>query len=105
MLISPEFAGVVASGIGLLGLVLSKARCFVRRVAGIWDWPRLLRLHPPPAQILRTGKPMRPSAGPTGSKFEEYLQRGTQVMGAIQAGVKLGEAVLPYLRPLVIAAL
>ena len=48
---------------------------------------------------------MQPSTGPTGSKFEEYLQRGTQVMGAIQAGMKLGEAVLPYLRPLVIAAL
>jgi len=48
---------------------------------------------------------MRASSGPTGSKFEEYLQRGTQVMSAIQVGVKLGEAVMPYLRPLVIAAL
>ena len=36
-MLSPEIAGFVASGIGLLGLVLSKARCFVRRVAGIWD--------------------------------------------------------------------
>ena len=36
-MISPEIAGIVASGIGLLGVVLSKARCFVRRVAGIWD--------------------------------------------------------------------
>ena len=36
-MITPEIAGFVASGIGLLGIVLSKARCFVRRVAGIWD--------------------------------------------------------------------
>ena len=36
-MISPEIAGIVASAIGLLGVVLSKARCFVRRVAGIWD--------------------------------------------------------------------
>ena len=55
---------------------------------------------------------MRPSAEPAeyrhrpaSSNFSEYLQRGTQVMGAIQAGVKLGQVVLPYLRPLVIAAL
>ena len=38
------------------------------------------------------------------SNFSEYLQIGTEVIGAIQAGVKLGEVVLPYLRPLIVAA-
>ena len=36
---------------------------------------------------------------PASSNFSEYLQRGTEVIGAIQAGVMLGEVVLPSLRP------
>ena len=52
-------------------------------------------------KITARGKPiMQPS-----TKFEEYLERGTQVMSAMTAGVKLLEASAPYLRPLVIAAL
>jgi hypothetical protein len=39
------------------------------------------------------------------STFTDYLRKGTEVMGAIQAGVKLTQTVLPYLEPFIIAAL
>ena len=51
-------------------------------------------------KITARGKPMQPA-----TKFEDYLERGTQVMSAVTAGVRLAESVAPYLRPLVIAAL
>ena len=53
---------------------------------------------------------MRVSAEPPQSRrgvaqrIPEYLQTASQVIGAVQAGVKLGQTVLPYLRPLVLAA-
>ena len=53
---------------------------------------------------------MRVSAEPAQSRhgvstrLPEYLQVASQMMGAIQAGVKLGQTALPYLRPLVLAA-
>ena len=53
---------------------------------------------------------MRVSAEPAqsrhgvASRVPEYLQTASQVMGVIQAGVKLGQTALPYLRPLVLAA-
>ena len=37
------------------------------------------------------------------STFTNYLRKGTEVMGAIQAGVKLTQTVLPYLEPLLLA--
>ena len=37
MLLTPELAGLVASALGLLGLVVKKARCFARRVNGRWS--------------------------------------------------------------------
>jgi hypothetical protein len=39
------------------------------------------------------------------TKFEDILTKGTQVMGAVTAGVRLAESVAPYLRPLIVAAL
>jgi hypothetical protein len=39
------------------------------------------------------------------STFTDYLRKGTEVMGAIQAGVKLTQTVLPYLEPFIVAAL
>ena len=53
---------------------------------------------------------MRVSAEPAqsrhgvASRIPEYLTIASQAMGAIQAGVKLGQTALPYLRPLVLAA-
>ena len=53
---------------------------------------------------------MRVSAEPTQSRhglaqrIPEYLQTPSQVIGAVQAGVKMGQTILPYLRPLVLAA-
>ena len=37
MIVTPEIAGVLASAMGLLGLIARKARCFARRVSGQWD--------------------------------------------------------------------
>ena len=37
MIITPEIAGIVASAMGLVGLIARKARCFIRRVSGRWD--------------------------------------------------------------------
>jgi len=48
---------------------------------------------------------------PVGSSWTEFLEKGPQIAGAIKAGidlakigVSLGEAALPYIRPLVLAA-
>ena len=38
MILTPEMAGLVASALGLLGLVVKKARCFARRVNGRWSY-------------------------------------------------------------------
>ena len=37
MIVTPEFAGAVARAIGILGLILRKARCFLRRVGNSCD--------------------------------------------------------------------
>ena len=37
-------------------------------------------------------------------RLPEYLQIATQVVGAVQAGVEAGQAIMPYLRPLALAA-
>ena len=53
---------------------------------------------------------MRVSAEPTQprhglvQRLPEYLQIATQVIGAVQAGVKAGQTIMPYLRPLALAA-
>ena len=39
------------------------------------------------------------------STFTDYLRKGTEIAGAIQAGVKLTQTVLPYLEPFIVAAL
>ena len=39
------------------------------------------------------------------STFSDYLRKGTEVMGAIHAGVKLTQTVLPYLEPFIVAVL
>ena len=36
------------------------------------------------------------------STFTDYLRKGTEIAGAIQAGVKLTQTVLPYLTPLIV---
>ena len=48
---------------------------------------------------------------PVGSYWTEFLEKGPQIAGAVKAGidlakigVSLGEAALPYIRPLVLAA-
>ena len=40
--------------------------------------------------------------GNEGSSFTDYLRKGAEVVSTIQAGVKLGQAVLPYLAPLIV---
>ena len=48
---------------------------------------------------------------PVSSYWTEFLEKGPQIVGAVKAGidmakigVSLGEAALPYIRPLVLAA-
>ena len=48
---------------------------------------------------------------PVSSYWTEFLEKSPQIIGAVKAGVdlakvgvELGEAVLPYVRPLVLAA-
>jgi len=38
MILTPEIATLIASAVGLLGLVVKKARCFARRVNGRWSY-------------------------------------------------------------------
>ena len=38
MLVTPEIATIIASAVGLLGLIVKKARCFARRVNGRWSY-------------------------------------------------------------------
>ena len=38
LVITPEIATIVASAVGLLGLIVKKARCFARRVNGRWSY-------------------------------------------------------------------
>ena len=38
MIITPEIAGGIASALGLIGLILRKTRCFLRRVDTSFDW-------------------------------------------------------------------
>ena len=54
---------------------------------------------------------MRPEAEPephrhrpARSRSSEIINKGREIVGAVAAGVKLAEVVLPYLRPLVSAA-
>ena len=37
-------------------------------------------------------------------RLPEYLSMASQFVGTVQAGVKVGQAVAPYLRPLALAA-
>ena len=37
-------------------------------------------------------------------RLPEYLQLASQSVGVVQAGVKVGQVVMPYLRPLALAA-
>ena len=37
MILTPEISGLAASVLGVLGLILRKARCFIRRVGNSWD--------------------------------------------------------------------
>jgi len=37
MILTPELAGLAASRLGVLGLILRKARCFIRPVGNSWD--------------------------------------------------------------------
>ena len=46
-----------------------------------------------------------------GSYWTEFLEKGPQIVGAVKAGIEIGrvgvslaESVLPYVRPLVLAA-
>ena len=38
MLITPELAGLIGTSLGLLGLIMRKARCFARRIGGKWSY-------------------------------------------------------------------
>jgi hypothetical protein len=38
MVLSPELLGLTASVVGVIGLILRKARCFIRRVGSGFDW-------------------------------------------------------------------
>ena len=46
---------------------------------------------------------MRLQSNRQSSTFTDYLRKGTEIAGAIQAGVKLTQTVLPYLEPLILA--
>ena len=38
LVLTPEIATIIASAVGLLGLIVKKARCFARRVNGRWSY-------------------------------------------------------------------
>ena len=38
MLVTPEIATLLAGAVGFLGIIVRKARCFVRRVNGSWSY-------------------------------------------------------------------
>ena len=106
MVLTPEIAGMVASIVGVLGLVLRKARCFIRRVNNSLDagigfcdgriTPEISR------EVNQACVSYRHRSA--SSYASEFLQKGTEVAVAIKSGVQLAESVLPYLRPLILAA-
>ena len=60
---------------------------------------------------MRVPRPTNDHRRQFGSYFVEFLEKGTQIVGAVKAGVEIGragielaEAVMPYVRPLVLAA-
>jgi len=60
---------------------------------------------------MRLSNPTNNRRGEFGSYWTEFLEKGPQIVGAVKAGIEigrvgvsLGEAVLPYIRPLVLAA-
>ena len=60
---------------------------------------------------MRVPRPTNYNRRQFGSYFTEFLEKGTQIVGAVKAGVEIGRAgaeiastVLPYIRPLVLAA-
>ena len=98
VVLTPEVAGLAASAFGVLGLILRKARCFLRRVGNSWDGGIGFcdsTIVPAKSTTIvnpcdRRQEPAEYRHRPASSNFSEYLQRGTEVIGAIQAGVKIG---------------
>ena len=60
---------------------------------------------------MRVPRPSNDHRREFGSYFTEFLEKGTQIAGAVKAGVEIGRTgveiarvVMPYVRPLVLAA-
>ena len=60
---------------------------------------------------MRVPRPTNDPRREFGSYFTEFMEKGAQIAGAVKAGVEIGRtgveigrAVLPYIRPLVLAA-
>jgi len=53
---------------------------------------------------MRVSKPTNYHRRDFGSYGAEFLEKGTQLAVAVKSGVELAQTILPYVRPLVLAA-
>ena len=100
---------MIASAVGVLGLILRKARCFIRRVGGSYDYavgfcdgtitPEISRSVNPECE----SRHYPPSPGEM-SYATVFLETGTKVAVAAKSGIELAQTVLPYIEPLLLTA-
>ena len=115
-MVTPEVISLLVAVVGLAGLLFRKSKCFIRHIGRDTDWgvgfddpggfhrrqPRRGRARRRKSPPYRNMRQAGTYAG-QGSTFTDYLRKGTEVMTTIQAGVKLGQTVLPYLEPFIAA--
>jgi hypothetical protein len=53
---------------------------------------------------MRVPEPTNLHRRDVGSYATEFLQKGTQIAVAVKSGVELAQTILPYIRPLILAA-
>jgi len=102
MILTTEVAGLAASVLGVLGLILRKARCFIRRVGNSWDGGSgfcdvpLLKSNGNGKCVCPTPPVNRELATP--KKLREYLSMASQFVGLARGVVKTAQVISPYLR-------
>ena len=74
---------------------------------GRWRWVYGRADHPcnlARSKDMRVPTPTNYHRRDFGSYATEFLEKGTQLAVAVKSGVQLAETILPYIRPLVLAA-
>ena len=108
MILTPEVAGMVASIVGVLGLVLRKARCFIRRVGGSYDCGAGFcdgSIVPQISGSVKCESELHQAkSGRSASSYAtEFLEKGPEFAVAMKSSIELAQTILPYVEPLILA--